>query len=261
MNDIILCICNHLKDIDKLYLLSTKTDFHRLKVYTFFERKVFAWLVRKLFYYDSFLRVVGDGSYEIPKYAKHITFTDHISGSLLWPSTVKSLRLYSHVKVAGIIILPPNIKRLSLCYDNHDINDFSLGHVEHITYHYFDRKYIEELNIPAHITSLKLYHYPEKQFKKLIPPTVTRLCLDDWNGFGGYHKIVPDTVTHLKIYVCHLGLELCHIPIGVTHFLLIDDYNSVDQMTDTHLQNIPQKLVEFVILDKKRNVFMNIRRN
>jgi len=261
MNDIILCICNHLKDIDKLYLLSTKTDFHRLKVYTFFERKVFAWLVHKLFYYDNFQRIINNDNYEIPKYAKHITFTDHVSESSLWPDSVKSLRLCSYVKVTGIIMLPPNIKRLSLCYDNHDINDFSLGHVEHITYHYSDRKYIEGLNIPAHITSLKLYHHPERHFKILIPPTVTRLCLDDWNGFGGYHKIVPDTVTHLKIYASHWGLELCHIPDGVTHFLLVDDYNSVDEMTDAHLQNIPQKLVEFVILDKKRNVFMNIRRN
>lgn len=261
MNDVILHICDHLSSVDKLRLLSTKTKFHHLKVHVSFALKTFASFVHELFYYDRFERIVSNGKYDIPKYAKHIVFTDQISESSTWPNTVRSIRLGPHAQIDGIVTLPPNIKRLSLCYESHSINNFTLDHVEHITYHYIDCKYIEELNIPLHITSLKLYHLLQEEFKTLIPTTVTRLCLDDWNGFGEYHKIVPDTVTHFKVYVSHLNLDVYEIPIGVTHFLLVDDYNSADKMTDAHLQHIPEKIVEFVILDKKRNVFMNIRQN
>jgi hypothetical protein len=252
MDDLLLCVCEYLLlDKDKLSILSTTMFANRLKKYVFFKQKVLLSKIQSLFYLDNFLNVISNQETKLPYHAKSIYFPSTTRKCNI-PNKTRKLRFGIEFYFDDPYILPLSVKRLTINDGHHNLQNIICPNVNHLTLHIYNYRYLETLNIPSHITSLKLYHEIDKSYKKIIPATVTHLCLENYNGFNVFNS-VPVTVTHLKVYQCHLSFYTTTIPTHITHLLLVDDYCAIEEISDHPYENIPASLVEFIIHDQRRN--------
>uniref|UniRef100_A0A6C0C7U3 F-box domain-containing protein n=1 Tax=viral metagenome TaxID=1070528 RepID=A0A6C0C7U3_9ZZZZ len=250
MNDLLLCICDHLFDKDKLLLLSVTKSANELKRYVFFRRKVYVNKIQSLFYFDSFLNVISNGENIMPRCVKSVHV---ISNQMLHiPDTVIKIHIGAHYGLGNISALPPSIQHLSV-YERKDLQNVYImcPNIYHLTFYMYAFLYLETLDIPAHITSLKLYHTLSKSYKKIIPATVTHLSLENGDSFNVF-DYVPKTITHLKVYQSHLDLEPNTISDHIVRLVIVDDYNEMDEILNHQYDNIPDSLQEFIIFDKHR---------
>jgi len=253
MDDSLFCVCDHLTDKDKLSLLSTTNRANKLKNYVFFELKIKITKIKNLFYFDRFTNLISEGEEKLPYHTKSIYFlsNDDENGNYDIPDGCIKLRLGMNFELRHDYYIPPSVKRLTI-YDNyHDTKYISSKNIEHISLRIYDYRYLHALDLSPNITSLKLFHELDDDYKNIIPHTVTQLCIDNYTGYNSF-GCIPTSITHVKIYGSHLDFNPVLIPPNVTHVLLIDDIYCTEEISDCYYGNIPDSFVEFIIRDKHK---------